>query len=131
MGSSRSSRSEDRNPPSEAADKPQNDIDHKSTASEAALSAELISAGSQNLQRRIGGKEVQLFAVGGAIGTCKNALLNCSVYALVDPQQANAPRFISTFCANGCVITKRRAGWPFSGVCIVRDDHARGESMFR
>ncbi|KAL4952487.1 amino acid permease-domain-containing protein [Aspergillus filifer] len=30
---------------------------------------ELISAGSQHLHRRLGGKEIQLFAVGGAIGT--------------------------------------------------------------
>ena len=37
---------------------------------EAALSSELVSAGSQHLQRRLGGKEVQLIALGGAIGTC-------------------------------------------------------------
>ena len=30
----------------------------------------LISAGSQDLHRRVGGKEIQLIAVGGAIGTC-------------------------------------------------------------
>ncbi|KAL4878783.1 amino acid permease/ SLC12A domain-containing protein [Aspergillus karnatakaensis] len=30
---------------------------------------ELISAGSQHLHRKLGGKEIQLFAVGGAIGT--------------------------------------------------------------
>lgn len=29
-----------------------------------------ITAGSQHLHRKLGGKEVQLFAVGGAIGTC-------------------------------------------------------------
>lgn len=39
--------------------------------SEKALPAELISAGSQHLHRRLGGKEVQLLAVGGAIGTCR------------------------------------------------------------
>lgn len=39
-------------------------------SSEAALPTELISAGSQDLHRKLGGKEVQLFAVGGAIGTC-------------------------------------------------------------
>ncbi|KAL2782539.1 amino acid permease/ SLC12A domain-containing protein [Aspergillus keveii] len=33
------------------------------------MSGELISAGSQHLHRRLGGKEIQLFAVGGAIGT--------------------------------------------------------------
>ncbi|RJE22665.1 Amino acid permease [Aspergillus sclerotialis] len=38
-------------------------------SSEAALPAELISAGSQDLHRKLGGKEIQLFAVGGAIGT--------------------------------------------------------------
>ncbi|KAL2817654.1 amino acid permease/ SLC12A domain-containing protein [Aspergillus granulosus] len=36
---------------------------------EAAMSGELISAGSQHLHRKLGGKEIQLFAVGGAIGT--------------------------------------------------------------
>ncbi|KAF9890623.1 hypothetical protein FE257_005754 [Aspergillus nanangensis] len=43
------------------------DLDPKDR--EEALPSELISAGSQHLHRRIGGKEVQLFAVGGAIGT--------------------------------------------------------------
>ncbi|KAL3483088.1 amino acid permease/ SLC12A domain-containing protein [Aspergillus germanicus] len=43
------------------------DADHKGP--EAAMSGELISAGSQHLHRRLGGKEIQLFAVGGAIGT--------------------------------------------------------------
>lgn len=28
-----------------------------------------VSAAKPNLQRRLGGKEVQLFAIGGAIGT--------------------------------------------------------------
>lgn len=37
---------------------------------ETALPGELISAGSQQLHRKLGGKEIQLFAVGGAIGTC-------------------------------------------------------------
>jgi hypothetical protein len=37
---------------------------------ETALPGELISAGSQHLHRRLGGKEIQLLAVGGAIGTC-------------------------------------------------------------
>ncbi|KAL5355811.1 amino acid permease/ SLC12A domain-containing protein [Aspergillus floccosus] len=36
---------------------------------EEAMPAELISAGSQHLHRKLGGKEIQLFAVGGAIGT--------------------------------------------------------------
>ncbi|KAL3459371.1 amino acid permease/ SLC12A domain-containing protein [Aspergillus heterothallicus] len=43
------------------------DADHKGP--EAAMSGELISAGSQHLHRKLGGKEIQLFAVGGAIGT--------------------------------------------------------------
>ena len=41
---------------------------------EAASPSELISAGSQHLHRRLGGKEIQLFAVGGAIGTCMRGL---------------------------------------------------------
>lgn len=48
---------------------PDPDSDPKQSA-EAALPAELISAGSQQLHRKLGGKEIQLFAVGGAIGTC-------------------------------------------------------------
>ncbi|KAL3444675.1 amino acid permease/ SLC12A domain-containing protein [Aspergillus insuetus] len=50
------------NPPGDAAD-----ADHKGP--EAAMPGELISAGSQHLHRKLGGKEIQLFAVGGAIGT--------------------------------------------------------------
>ena len=34
------------------------------------LEGELVSAGSQHLHRKLRGREVQLFAVGGAIGTC-------------------------------------------------------------
>ena len=40
--------------------------DHASESPEAPN----ITAGSQYLHRKLGGKEVQLFAVGGAIGTC-------------------------------------------------------------
>ncbi|KAL4790968.1 amino acid permease/ SLC12A domain-containing protein [Aspergillus venezuelensis] len=36
---------------------------------DAVETGQLISAGSQHLHRRLGGKEIQLFAVGGAIGT--------------------------------------------------------------
>ncbi|KAL4862835.1 hypothetical protein BDV12DRAFT_190109 [Aspergillus spectabilis] len=43
------------------------DADQK--PAEEAIPGELISAGSQHLHRKLGGKEVQLFAVGGAIGT--------------------------------------------------------------
>lgn len=39
--------------------------------SEEALTSELISAGSEHLHRKLGGKEIQMLAVGGAIGTCK------------------------------------------------------------
>jgi amino acid permease len=40
------------------------------TENHSELPSELISAGSAHLHRRLGGKEIQLFAVGGAIGTC-------------------------------------------------------------
>ena len=44
---------------------------NEKAGSETALPSELIiSAGSQHLHRKLGGKEVQLLAVGGAIGTC-------------------------------------------------------------
>ena len=39
--------------------------------SEEGLTSELISAGSEHLHRKLGGKEIQLLAVGGAIGTCE------------------------------------------------------------
>ncbi|OGE51279.1 hypothetical protein PENARI_c014G06257 [Penicillium arizonense] len=42
---------------------------HEKNDSEQALTSELISAGSEHLQRQLGGKEIQLLAVGGAIGT--------------------------------------------------------------
>lgn len=35
-----------------------------------ASEGEILSAGSQHLHRKLRGREVQLFAVGGAIGTC-------------------------------------------------------------
>lgn len=31
---------------------------------------EIVSEGSQQLHRKLRGKEIQLFAIGGAIGTC-------------------------------------------------------------
>lgn len=40
-----------------------------STTNVEADNTELLSAGSQHLQRKLGSKEVQLFAIGGAIGT--------------------------------------------------------------
>lgn len=46
-----------------------NELNEKHT-SHSDLPSELISAGSAHLHRRLGGKEIQLFAVGGAIGTC-------------------------------------------------------------
>jgi yeast amino acid transporter len=49
------------------------DLDEK-RASQTSLPDELISAGSAHLHRRLGGKEIQLFAVGGAIGTCMVSL---------------------------------------------------------
>lgn len=52
--------------------RPDSKTDQKSDQKpgETALPGELISAGSQQLHRKLGGKEIQLFAVGGAIGTC-------------------------------------------------------------
>lgn len=35
-----------------------------------------VTAGSQALHRKLRGKEVQLFAIGGAIGTCKRHLVS-------------------------------------------------------
>lgn len=63
---------------------PGSDIDVKAD-SENALPAELISAGSQHLHRRLGGKEIQLLAVGGAIGTCMgfSVSLNVETHQLV------------------------------------------------
>jgi amino acid transporter len=34
-------------------------------------SVDKVTAGSQHLRRKLRGKEVQLFAIGGAIETCK------------------------------------------------------------
>lgn len=41
-----------------------------------------ITAGSQALHRKLRGREVQFFAIGGAIGTCKLELskLSCQKY---------------------------------------------------
>lgn len=57
--------------------RPASELDAKVDAkvdTENALPGELISAGSQHLHRRLGGKEIQLLAIGGAIGTCMNFL---------------------------------------------------------
>ncbi|KAL2371234.1 general amino acid permease [Blastomyces gilchristii SLH14081] len=54
-------------PNSVVVDRAASDIDEKHGGD--TLPGELISAGSQHLHRKIGGKELQLFAVGGAIGT--------------------------------------------------------------
>lgn len=49
------------------------ELDHKH-ASHDSMPGELISAGSEHLHRKLGGKEIQLLAVGGAIGTCTQFL---------------------------------------------------------
>ncbi|OJD16424.1 hypothetical protein AJ78_03411 [Emergomyces pasteurianus Ep9510] len=54
-------------PPSDILDRTMSNLDEKHDHE--AVPGELISAGSQHLHRKIGGKELQLFAVGGAIGT--------------------------------------------------------------
>lgn len=46
---------------------------------------EMVTAGSQHLHRKLRGKEVQLFAVGGAIGTCMDSARNAvGIYLLAD-----------------------------------------------
>lgn len=52
---------------------------------EEAMPAELISAGSEHLHRKLGGKEIQLFAVGGAIGTCMASSATLKVLLIFDP----------------------------------------------
>jgi amino acid transporter len=42
----------------------------RSTGNQDVNEGEIVTAGSQHLHRKLRGKEVQLFAVGGAIGTC-------------------------------------------------------------
>ncbi|KAI1823971.1 general amino acid permease [Xylaria intraflava] len=60
--------SDEKRSPDGSAD-PGHDLEAKRGGIEGALPQGLISAGSQHLHRRLGGKEVQLIAVGGAIGT--------------------------------------------------------------
>ena len=59
-----------RQPPAFSVKSDRSGMDNKD-GNENALPGELISAGSQHLHRRLGGKEIQLLAVGGAIGTFK------------------------------------------------------------
>ncbi|THC93300.1 hypothetical protein EYZ11_007225 [Aspergillus tanneri] len=66
--STHSSKPDNRKKTSDSVNDPDYDVDLK-PGSESAMPAELISAGSQHLHRKLGGKEIQLFAVGGAIGT--------------------------------------------------------------
>lgn len=54
-------------PVSSTESKPDTGADH-----DAAVGTTIdVTAGSQALHRKLRGKEVQLFAIGGAIGTCK------------------------------------------------------------
>ncbi|KAJ6784529.1 hypothetical protein PWT90_06065 [Aphanocladium album] len=52
-----------------ATNEPGTAIHQEDAGAEKGLPSEAISAGSQNLHRRLGGKEIQLLAIGGAIGT--------------------------------------------------------------
>ncbi|KAJ5983045.1 general amino acid permease (agp2) [Penicillium waksmanii] len=65
---------------------------------ETALPGELISAGSQHLHRRLGGKEVQLLAVGGAIGTSLFVQMGASL-----PKGGPAGLFLG-FVAYGTIV---------------------------
>lgn len=49
------------------------------------------SAGSQALHRKLRGKEVQLFAIGGAISTCKCTASHLSVHARAHLHLYNRP----------------------------------------
>jgi len=60
----------EKGPPSKAVD----DDAASSTSDDATGMVTDISTGSQHLHRKLRGKEVQLFAIGGAIGTCKYSL---------------------------------------------------------
>ncbi|KAA8642447.1 uncharacterized protein ATNIH1004_011391 [Aspergillus tanneri] len=83
--STHSSKPDNRKKTSDSVNDPDYDVDLK-PGSESAMPAELISAGSQHLHRKLGGKEIQLFAVGGAIGTCMK-----SSNTSKGPSQSNIP----------------------------------------
>ncbi|KAJ5545261.1 hypothetical protein N7535_006355 [Penicillium sp. DV-2018c] len=71
---------------------------HEKHDSEEALTSELISAGSESLQRKLGGKEIQLLAVGGAIGTSLFVQMGASL-----PKGGPASLFLA-FVVYGSVI---------------------------
>ena len=48
----------------------------------ASSEAQVIPSGAMQLQRKLGGKEVQLFAIGGAIGTSEFSDQIISCYSL-------------------------------------------------
>lgn len=82
------------------------------------VSMEEMPSSSQQLHRKLRGKEVQLFAIGGAIGTCKFTYL--SLIVTTSPQiltqiperksKMKGRRLIhdnSSLCANGKCSTQR------------------------
>ncbi|KAK2765100.1 hypothetical protein FQN54_008799 [Arachnomyces sp. PD_36] len=85
------------NKPSSVKGPPSPDVNLKGDG-ESALPTELISAGSQQLHRKLGGKEVQLFAVGGAIGTSLFVQMGASL-----PKGGPAGLFLG-FCLYGTVV---------------------------
>lgn len=102
------------------------DMERKSHGSETAVPAELISAGSQHLQRRLGGKEIQLFAVGGAIGTCR---WSCG-FANIVFNGADSVAILSSLRANGRNSTQGRTGQSISWILRLRNLYVFRQPVF-
>jgi yeast amino acid transporter len=62
------SRYHEKGPPKSSVNEAHSDVPSDDVASGNVVD---VTAGSQALHRKLRGKEVQLFAIGGAIGTCK------------------------------------------------------------
>jgi yeast amino acid transporter len=62
------SRYQEKGPPKSSVNEAHSDVPSDDLASGNVVD---VTAGSQALHRKLRGKEVQLFAIGGAIGTCK------------------------------------------------------------
>ncbi len=78
-----------------------------------------VTAGSQSLHRSLRGPEVQLFAIGGAIGTCKSRpgddhTLSPVSIGNVDGQWLTV--IAALYVQMGSALPKRRACWPLHRV---------------
>lgn len=96
--------------------------ERKDAAASIVVDHERLPAGSQHLHRKLRGKEVHLFAVGGAIGTCISQNIMVKLLETDDS---------SAFCSDGCRSASGRTSRTPSRFYSVRDHHSMCQPMLR